>query len=345
MAKKLRYKSFVNRIDIDAVEDALGFEPIEQTGTEDRGYCFDLFGLHSHGDTTGKFSINREKKIYGCWVCGGGSLLSLVMELKGMDGEDATHWLYQFTEGEETEEETTSRLKGLLNKSESKEAPTLPFFNEHVLDRFEKDHPYFEDRGISPMTREVYQLRYNPKSMKRAPKNKDDDDYVGPAIVFPHFWQGRLVGWQSRFLEDDRPVWCKKYNNTHDFPKDETLYNYDRALNSQMMPIVVESVPTALFLESCGYPSICTFGASVTGKQMQLLRTFQQGLILAFDNDKAGYRAMDEITRYLSRYIPIWHMPYVGGEGADLGDLAPHHELVDDHVSQITEPLESKLHG
>lgn len=88
--RKLRYGHFANRIDVDEFEQAIGFDPIKSTHDEDTGHCFDFFGLHTHGDTTGKLSINREKRVYNCWVCGGGSLLDLTMNKLDVDAEAAT---------------------------------------------------------------------------------------------------------------------------------------------------------------------------------------------------------------------------------------------------------------
>ena len=75
--KTPKFSAFVDDIDIDAFEEQIGFDVLRTHRDEDIGQCPDYWGLHAHGDTTGKFAINREKKVYHCFVCGGGSLLSL----------------------------------------------------------------------------------------------------------------------------------------------------------------------------------------------------------------------------------------------------------------------------
>src|SRR5438309_1725199 len=97
MAKPLRYSEFVDDIDIDLFEEAIGFEVLDTRRDNDIGRCPDIWGSGKNGDRTGKFGIHREKKVYNCWVCGGGSLLSLVMDLKDYDIEQATDWLYALT--------------------------------------------------------------------------------------------------------------------------------------------------------------------------------------------------------------------------------------------------------
>src|SRR5579859_5042262 len=92
-----RYAAFADDIDIDDLEEAIGFEVMRTHRDEDIGKCPDYWGLHANGDTTGKFAINRDKKVWHCFVCEGGSLLSLAMaHLDTSSEEDATEWLYQF---------------------------------------------------------------------------------------------------------------------------------------------------------------------------------------------------------------------------------------------------------
>lgn len=325
--KKLKYSRFADRIDLDEFYNAVGFDPIDSRADEDTGYCLDPFGLHTHGDTTGKLSFNRDKRVYNCWVCGGGSLLDFAMNVMHMDGDDATKWLYQFVDGEEAVNESKDRWRQKLYV-EKGEAPPLPYFNEHVLERWEPYHPWFHERGISEETARVYKLRFNPEYIKRPPKAKAEEGeqpFHGSVIVLPHYWKGKLVGWQQRWLTDDRPKWVPKYVNTPDFPKEDTLFNYDRSINAASEIVVVESVTTVLWLESIGVPAVCTFGDSASEEQLRLLRSFQQGVIISADADKASLKWRGQLTRYLERYIPVWHTPLVGDVGTkyDLGDLAP----------------------
>lgn len=342
---KLRYSEFVDSIDVDAFEAAIGFTPDYQKGDEDTGFCPDWDNHHSHGDTTGKFSINRDKKVYNCWVAGGGSLLSLTMEIFGYEIDEATEWLYQFSHGDHrTDEEFLDYFNSLLVDGE-KRTVTLPFFNERVLDRFDEETDWFESRGISNEIILSKNLRYSSAAMKSAPRKggeKIDDDYFGPSIILPHYWKGRLVGWQHRWLEEDRPRWVAKYTNTTDFPKTETLFNFDSALRAEDPILVVESVPTCLFLESLGFDSVATFGANVSDVQMRLLRRFQAGVYLCPDNDSAGIGWLDDLTEYLESYIPVYIVPVIDrGQGSDLGDLAQDEDPLESVVEVLANSVNS----
>lgn len=357
---KLRYSSFAARIDIDELEEALGIDVIDHpTPDEDRAFCPLPWNAHSNGDTTGKFSINRDKRLYNCWVCGGGSLLDLAMTMRDEDMEPTTRWLHQFATHEETEEEFIEELDRLLADPVDCQ-PTMPYFNEHVLSRFTDDIegamewngeewvPFLERRGISLEVATNFKIRFN----HMAARPLKDDSYFGPAIYFPHFWQNRLVGWQQRWLdrEEDRPRHVPKYTMTPDFPKNETLYGYTYAKSSTSWHkpvIVVESVPSALFLWSNGYPAVATFGSSIDESQLRLLRTFPS-LILAPDNDvpkdpdatPAGIKWRNRLTEYLEPYTAVASLPVLPGSGADIGDLASNPEYLPDYISLAEESWE-----
>lgn len=322
MPKKLRYKDFARKLDLDKLYEALGWEPIDSNGAEDRGYC--LFPeRHTNGDTTGKFSINREKLIYGCWVCGGGDLLDLVMNVKDLDFHDATHFLHAFADDSDPDDwlEGIRKKFEFLKKEATKEP--LPYFNERVLDKWEPYHEWMKGRGISEGIAERYKLRYDAKHRKV--KKDGITVYEGPAIIIPHFWSDKLVGWQERWLDDDRPDWVPKYSNTHDFPREYTVFNWDSCFRSGhgSSPLVVESAITALKLESERIPAMATFGDHVTEGQMVHLRGFIDGLTLCPDNDKPGVQWLRTMYRYLNRYVPLLWVKPPGefGSKRDFGDV------------------------
>lgn len=340
MARTRRYSDFAPRIDVDAFEEAIGFSIIDDDGKgNDVGYCPDPWGMHKHGDSTGKFAIHREKKIFNCWVCGGGTLLSLAMAIWDISEDDAIDKLLSYC-GEPTDEHFENEIADLLRDERARE-PVVPWFNERVLDKVVAQGDsdialdFYETRGISSEVAGLHKLGYDPLAVKVHKKGR----YEGPGVILPHFWQGRLVGWQTRWLEseEERPPWVQKYNNTRDFPKKYTIYNYEKVYLSPDPIVVVESVPTALVLESLGYPSIAMFGATVPSEQLRLLRSCLQGLIFAPDNDAPGEEMIVKATKYLESYVPLRVCAPVGEEGSgdDLGDLhdpSEAHEAIADAV-------------
>lgn len=328
MAAPLRYSEFASRIDVEEWCEAIGFErkytKNGKNGEEWVGQCLNPWGSHKNGDSTGKLAVNPETRLFNCWVCGGGTLLSYSMAVKDMGEQDAIDWLYQFTRVfDQTNDEYLSDIDKILFE-ERQATPALPYFNENVLLKWREGRPqefidYLDERGISWGTSEDYRIGYDPKRTRRSSRG----DHVGPAIIFPHFWGGRLVGWQERWL-GDRPKHIPKYTNTHDFPRESTLFGYERVYFSEQPIVVVESVPTVLFLASCQIPAVATFGSNVADEQMRLLRRCQQGVIVAPDNDDPGRKFGRQLVRGLERYVKVRMCEPVPGEGADLGDLGEH---------------------
>jgi DNA primase len=200
----------------------------------------------------------------------------------------------------------------------------LPDYPQENLFQYKnKTHPYLYERGITDDVIAEMQVGF-------------DDEHVG--IVIPHWFQGKLRGWQIRHLAQDaagnylcptescmKKGKIPKYKNTTDFPKKNTLYNYDGAKASVQETglseiIVVESPFTVLYMKSLGFdPVVATFG-SFTFEQAMLLMPFK---LVRFwpDNDKAGQenvrRAIDSLLRYSNLEI----VPVVEGEKSDAANL------------------------
>jgi DNA primase len=361
---RVKYSQFEHRIDVDELISDLGFSPeYEDNRGNYVGYCM-WPENHSNGDTTGKFAIHPDKKVYNCYVCGGGSLLSLVMELKSWDSETAEDYLRQFAGDQRDDVEF---LEGFLNafaKDAENRAETLPFFNPRVLEKYDWAFDYGASIGLRANVIHEYNVLYAPEAFKPSPgkgKFADDDPYVGPAILWPHYWNDRLVGWQSRWIactncwhdhlpgeqcEDcscaategvfERPQWCGKWTNTTDFPKDHTLYGWHRKAGFGKT-FVVESAKTVLKLSQMGYSAVGTFGSNVNDAQLRLLRRCQAGVILCPDNDKAGDEWFLHLYGYLKQYVPVYALTQVGIKKGDLADLSD--EEADDHIRERTVDL------
>jgi hypothetical protein len=290
-----------------------------------------------------------------CYVCGGGDLLSLAMLHTGKDFEEATDWLWAFAGPDRRTDDRFVDDLLLMLEDVHERRKTMPYFNDRVLDQFTDSLDYFRERGGTPEVIEALGLRYGDQVRKAAPvkvdrdgnRTKIDEDYTGPASIWPHYWQGKLVGWQSRWTNfskehDKTPKWLPKWTNTTDFPKGTTLYNYEYCLKSKDRIVVCESLGTVLFLRSCNVAAVSYFGSKPTPEQMRLLRRFTQGVILAPDND--ANMAGDKIygtTTYLERFIPVYLADKVEGpDGADLGDYVN----TDDPYENLMTHLENRVH-
>lgn len=295
-------------MDIDGLYKALNLELIEIRNFEYRFRCPDWDGHHKHGDRTGKLYINAQKQVAHCWVAGGFSLTQLVAHIRNCSIADADIWLRQFNSGDKEYDSFIDEINEIFNVDKPPKQPSLPYFNPQILDDLVFDHPWFDERKISVQKDFLCGFQ----------------DHNAPAIIFSHFWENKLVGYQTRRLEGPGP----KYINTGAFPRESTLWGYHKALENSGTPIIVESVPTALALISHGYSAIATFGAQVTPAQSKLLRRFDK-IILSPDNDIGGQIWYTRLVTNLIDYVLIHSLGLIDGQGTDLGDFIKSHNKGD----------------
>lgn len=276
-------------------------------------------------------SLNYDKLTYKCLGCNAqGGILWLITEVRGCTWDEARAWLSEETGTGGT---TVMPLKQILEYydalytgAHAQSAP-IPVYAESVLEPWLKPcgqyrvHPYLTE-GVPDLDIEG---RGIPEQNVLDMKVGWDPD--ADAIVIPHFWKGKLVGWQKRMLWGGGE---SKYDSTPDMPKDQTIYDYDP---KRTTAVIVES-PMSVLKHRHVLPMEATFGASVTDRQVKLLGAHYERCVLWMDNDKAGWKATESIIERLSPYCPVWVVssPFAG----DPADLPS--SVVQEMVEEWTQP-------
>lgn len=323
------------RLDPHEVLEELGVDIAYNLGAEIMCHCPDFMGNHKNGDAVPSFGFNSEKLTYNCFVCGGGSLFNLVQEMMNYTEKQAEAWLISMANLEPADtDKFKAEIEKILNPIVNVEPD--PEYPVEALFPFRKIHPYLLERGISKETLIKFQVGY-------------DDAHYG--ITIPHFFMGKLKGWQTRHLVaqdiDGRTVyWCPlcepyhqpnrvpKYKNTSNFPKANTLFGYDQAMEycreeGRRTVIVVESPMTALYLHAHGYKNVMATFGSFNYEQGSLLFGFD--LVYFWpDNDDAGKTNAKRAVDGLSRYVNLMIVPVVDGEKSDAANLRP--EALEEYI-------------
>ncbi len=271
--------------------------------------CILPFGNHTDQDRNPTASLNFEKLVYHCFGCAsGGSILWFVGLMRDISGTEARRWLVQQTGLGEDQESLSVLLEyfdAVYSKDRGMPETPMPKMDKKILKPWELIHPYMtEDRGIP----EDVLIRFNVGYGLIRHRGIDSH-----RIIIPHFWEGDLVGWQSRRLVDDG---TPKYLASPDFPKDRTLYNYRRRADEA---VIVESPISVLSKDHVSHLE-ATFGAQVTDKQRRLI-SMHSKITLFFDNDEAGYTATHQMGEFLMRYCDVYvaKNPW-NGDPADMTD-------------------------
>jgi len=276
-----------------------GASNIQERGDELIHSCCLPFGLHKNGDRNPSASLNWRKMVFHCHGCdNSGSFMWFIAVCRGEEVGESRKWITRRVDVESPESiQSLLRFIDTFYDPKSELVPPMPHFNPSVLDDWLLIHPYLTEQRHIPESNIIhFKVGFNPKEDR---------------IVLPHFWKGKLVGWQTRRLVNDGSA---KYKNSPDFPKRETLFNISKN------PIVVESVMSVVSKYHLASNLCSTFGASVTKKQINLLADNPQ-VTLWFDNDDVGYKATRKVGEALMPYSDIMVIanPYAA-DPADLDD-------------------------
>ena len=291
--------------DFDAEEflrDTLGAKNIRRHGDELIHSCLLPFGLHRNGDRNPSASFNEDKLVYNCFSCGGGSLLWATQNILQISKDEALRLLQaKVSPSNFSSSKFIETLEKMWNTDV--EDIILPRYSVKMLEPWLCYSQYLDDRKIS---REVQKL------MKTGINFENMDQYSGgwltqPRLVIPHFFEGELRGWSMRKLVPEQVG--PKYKHTPSFPKDLTLFNYDRARKNNIV-YLVESPLSVLAMMSQGIENVvATFGAAVTNRQIEIMRPFERVIVFP-DGDKAGYSALLRpkigLADRLSKFTDVW---------------------------------------
>ena len=256
-------------------------------------------------------SCNIDRKVYVCYSLGwGGNLFRLIQKLENKESlSDTLGTVGQFLTGATVDStHIVAELDKLFNPTMLHEQIDLPTYSDRILDSWARPHPYWQLRGINAEAIEKLRLGYDEREGR---------------IVFPHFVNGTLVGWQKRAIPGESKDEHPKYRNSSGFPKSETLYNLDIARLSPRV-CVVESPMSVAHAMSLGIPNVVgSWGAKVSEMQLAFLRSFER-VYVWFDRDAAGIAGEKKLVEGLYRHTDVYVVnPDRGRDMADcnLGEI------------------------
>lgn len=331
---KEQYDDYLRRLDARALLEHYGAENIteqvnKRTGETELVHSCLLDRVephHTNGDQNPSASCNVDNKKYICYSLGwGGDLFHLVNKLEGRESfADTLDLIGKFLTGATLD---TLSFREAWHKSQASNRVNwfnidLPSYNEGIIAHWiNSPHVYWDYRGISADTQAKLKLGYDDREKR---------------IVFPHYVDGVLVGWQRRVIPGETTPDYPKYKNSPGFPKSETLYNLDEAKNHSRV-CVVESPMSVARAVSMGVTNVvATFGAKISEDQVNLLVPFDR-VYLWFDRDKAGISGEAKLLRRLYLHTDV--RVVTPDRGKDLGDC----EDVNQMVQKLNEAVPAAL--
>ncbi|MCD7778622.1 MAG: DNA primase [Clostridiales bacterium] len=274
-----------------------------------------------HHEKTPSFRINSREQYFHCFGCGeSGDVISYIMKSRNFDFIDAVKHLADRVNYPLPEADTSGDYK-----KAAEERQTIYDINKKTArffyDKLQSNEGYFarqylDNRRISHKIRGVYGLGYSSyksgsvvefleksgysreimlkSGLVSEGKNGRLHDKFFNRLMFPIIdVHNRIIGFGGRILDDGQP----KYLNSPETPvfnKSSNLYSMNFAIKEKTREfILVEGYMDVISLYQAGFRNaVAALGTSFNQNHTKLLKRYADRVILLFDSDEAGVKAV-----------------------------------------------------
>ena len=278
-----------------------------------------------HAEKTPSFTVYPERNIFHCFGCGeGGNVFTFLMQHLRLSFPEAVAELarkysiaLQWQKGGNPAQTQAHRQRQAFYEVNELAAK----FFENTLAQPQKGEvarQYLARRGLPEAVAKAYRLGYVPDEWRLLTRALSDQqanleaalhlgliaertggghyDRFRGRLIFPIFdLQGRIIAFGGRIIGDGEP----KYLNSPEsqlYSKARNLYGLYQAreaIRQQNLAILVEGYIDLLALRSRGIePVVATLGTALTRDQVRLLKGYTSRVLMVFDADAAGLKAM-----------------------------------------------------
>ena len=301
-----------NRIEI---ADVIGrYLQLKRAGSKYVGLC------PFHNEKTPSFSVDPDRRFWYCFGCKqGGNVFQFLMKMEGMGFPEAVRKLAEETGVEikweaETSKQDTARQRSLqlldrVCKYYSHilfETQEGALGREYLLQRriskniAEKFRLGFAPLNSAPLLRTVHEAGFSDEELLACgifiKKERGVRELLNGRLIFPIAdFQGRVVAMGGRILGNGLP----KYINspeTEIYSKRCHLYGLNVArgpISRENRAIIVEGYLDVISMHQIGFNyCVASLGTALTVEQAKLLKRYASQVILAYDGDSAGAKAI-----------------------------------------------------
>lgn len=290
--------SATHSTDLADVLRSIGVDIRRADGREISGRCPVHKRVTGRADNSPSWSMNAETGLWICFSCGArGTLSMLVSELTGEP--DAILAVQSFLI-----DRNLDRLTNKLDTPVKKPDIDWVAFSKFVM----PPDSALAKRGIDEDTARIFGIRW---------------DASHKAWIIPIVNRfGELMGWQTKSRDWVRnfPVGIKK---------SESLFGIERFVGGTAILVESPLDVTRLATSFTRPQALATFGAAVSAKQIDLLSSVADKVIVAMDNDEAGVHSSKTLFKSLPHFRRgVWWFDYGHTTAKDIGEMTDEEILI-----------------
>lgn len=332
---------------LDIVEIVSNYLKLKKVGKYYSGLC------PFHKETKPSFYVSPEMQIFKCFGCNvGGDVLKFLMLIENLNYSQLLEKLkndFGIDVKKETEikKEEISEIKKIYEINYA----ALKFFRQK-LNQNQEALNYLKERGLNQKTIDYFELGYSPGNTllkdylysqgydydlikKAGLLDYQNFDRFHSRIIFPlRDEKGKLVGFSGRIFPTH--LEGAKYINTPEtlvFKKSQFLYGLyyskDYILVEKKVILVEGQFDFLLSWQNNLKNVVAISGSSLTEDHLRKLKKYTNTIVLAFDNDEAGFKASLRANLLAQQFeFNVLKLIY---EGKDLAD----HFLVKKETKEV----------
>ncbi len=271
-----------------------------------------------HSEKTPSFTVSEEKNFFHCFGCGkSGNIFTFLMLYKNIPfvnalRETAKYVGLNIDSYSNNKKEQYSFLINIFKKA-------LQAYNYYLFQPYGRTAlAYLKKRSItkpsidkfglgyavdnwtllnSKLTNDHYSLENQYRSgLIVKGKNNKPYDYFRNRIIFPIYDESnRVIAFGGRVLDDSNPKYLNSTENYY-FKKREVFYGLNLAKNGIFkngLVILVEGYFDVIMAHQMGIDNVVgLLGTGLTEKHIQKIKRYTDKVVLVFDGDEAGQRAV-----------------------------------------------------
>lgn len=298
-----------------------------------------------HNEKTPSFTVYPDTQSYYCFGCGaGGDAVGFTRKIENLDYIDAIKSLaqragMQMPEDNTYDDSLSKKRRTILEINRA----TAKFYHKYMMSENGRvGLNYFLNRGLSLKTIQHFGLGYAPDEWDALLKHLKSlgysvNDMVAAGVVaksqrgtYYDFFKnrvitpiidvrGNVIAFGGRVLDNSKP----KYRNTAEtlvYKKTYELFAMNFAKDSGKDSLILcEGYMDVIAMHQAGFTNaVAGCGTALTNEQVHLISRYAKEVILVYDNDEAGQKALNKaISLFEQTNLKIRIPKLEGGKDPD----------------------------